>query len=317
MLTLPDMRAKQILFVQGGAEAENALSWRNENFLFKKDDAVVNQASCHKLLAVFVVGDCTITSKLMKECRRRAVSLFMLNNSFSIYASINARAEGNYALRNRQHEMSETKKLLVAKMLVTNKVRNQANLLCSLDGVDRTDEVEEITKKINRLKKPDGLLGLEGNFSKHFFKEYFAELEWLGRSPRTKFDIPNLLLDMGYTFMFNFTDSLLQLFGFDTYNGCYHKLFFNRKSLSCDLVEPFRSIVDRQLLKAYHLKQIDEKDFIFTNGRYSLSYQQSRKYAKIFMEAIMERKEEVYTFIQGYYRFVMNDDSDFPTFNIK
>ena len=58
---------------------------------------------------------------------------------------------------------------------------------------------------------------------------------------------------------FNCMDSLLRLYGFDTYKGFYHKLFFQRKSLACDVMEPFRCVIDKQILKAFNLGQIDEK----------------------------------------------------------
>ena len=88
--------------------------------------------------------------------------------------------------------------------------------------------------------------------------------------PGVKPDATNLLLDMGYTFLFNFIDALLLLFGFDSYKGCYHKLFFQRKSLSCDVVEPFRCIIEKQILKSYHLKQINKDDFFIEQWKYAL-----------------------------------------------
>ena len=74
------------------------------------------------------------------------------------------------------------------------------------------------------------LLGVEGNYSKYFFKTYLVPAGWRRRAPRTKEDIPNLLMDIGYTYLFNFIDSLLRLHGFDTYKGYYHKLFFDDKA---------------------------------------------------------------------------------------
>lgn len=71
--------------------------------------------------------------------------------------------------------------------------------------------------------------------------------------PRTRADIPNLLMDIGYTFIYNFVEANLNLYGFDIYKGFYHQLFFERKSLVCDLVEPFRCLIDKQIRKMYNL----------------------------------------------------------------
>lgn len=316
MLTLPDIKAKQILFVQTEHGARNRLFIKNENVVFEKNGEIINQASCHRILSVFVIGDFSFTSGLVRECRKRMVSLLFLGRNFKAYGELNAYASGNYLLRSAQYAMDAEKELAIAKYLVKNKIENQMRLLGSNNAPLGEKIAAGIFKSIESAKDSNELLGIEGNVGKVFFKMYFGDIGWLRRIPRVKGDIPNFLLDMGYTVLFNFTDALLCLFGFDTYKGCYHKLFFQRKSLVCDLVEPFRCIIDKQILKSYHLKQIDEKDFFIEQGRYALKYSENQKYAKIFMEAIMDNREAVYLFVQKFYRFVMNKKNEFPRFDI-
>ena len=71
---------------------------------------------------------------------------------------------------------------------------------------------------------------------------------------------------------FNFIECNLRLYGFDIYRGFYHTLFYERKSLVCDLVEPFRCIIDQAIYRAYRLKQIDLNDFGHKNHQYYLQY---------------------------------------------
>lgn len=312
MLTLPDLKAKQILLIQTEHGVKNRLFFRNENIVFEKDGKIINQASCHKVMAVFVVGDFSFTSGLVKECRKRMVSLFLMGINFTLYGALQARADGNYMLRSMQYAMSAEKELVLAKRLIGNKISNQWRLLGNKDG----DDLNLILAEISRAHNSEVLLGLEGNFSRLFFQQYFEKIDWLRRMPRVKPDVPNFLLDMGYTYLFNFIDTLLLLFGFDTYKGCYHKLFFQRKSLTCDIIEPFRCIIEKQILKSYNLKQIDPADFSVVNRKYVLEYQKNQKYGKIFMEAIMDHKESLYLYVQKYYRCMMKEGADFPEFNI-
>lgn len=316
MLTLPDIKAKQILFIQTELGVKNRLFFRNENIVFEKDNQIINQASCHKVLSVFIIGDFSFTSGLVRECRKRGVSLFFLWRNFRLYGSINARADGNFLLRSAQYTMKLKRELALARYCVENKIQNQIRLLQDAKFFFNQSFADKTLTDTLLARNDNQLLGLEGNFSKLFFKAYFAEIDWFRRMPRAKPDIPNLLLDMGYTFLFNFIDSLLLLFGFDTYKGVYHKLFFQRKSLSCDVIEPFRSIIEKQILKSYHLKQINEEDFFIEQGRYILTYDKSQKYAKIFMEAIMDHKECIYLYTQKFYRAVMNEENNFPQFNV-
>ncbi len=134
--------------------------------------------------------------------------------------------------------------------------------------------------------------------------------------PRTKVDVPNFLLDIGYTVLFNFIDSILRLHGFDTYKGIYHQLFFQRKSLSCDIMEPFRCIIDRALLKGFNLGAIKQEHFKLVKSRYTLPYEHNRAYIGLFLDAIMGQKEEIFKYIKEFYFCILNDKSDYPFFKI-
>lgn len=310
MLSLNDFKEKQILFIHNSREGENELKFRNDNIVYLKDGKIENQISCYKVLAIFMLGDASLTTVFARKSVEFGISIFLLKNNFETYASIKSKAEGNYLLRMKQYEGKGD--FLMAKNVVKNKLFNQVKLLKQDKNLG-----EEISEKIEKVRDEKELLGIEGNYTKNFFNSYFEGLEWKRRIPRAKFDEYNLLLDIGYNFLFNYVDSLLRLYGFDVYKGFYHKLFFKRKSLSCDIMEPFRCIIDRQLVKSFNLKQIDKKDFKFSNGHLFLDYEKSQKYADIFLNGILKHKEEIFNYIYGFYRFMMDDGRDFPFFEIK
>lgn len=320
MLSLPDFKQKQILFINTLLhEGKSSIRLLNQNIVFSKDDKIINRISCHKAFAVFIIGDITLTSKLIQEANDFGVSFFLLKRNFTLYAAIQSKAEGNYLLRILQYQLDSKREFELAKNIISNKIGNQLRLLKShLEPTKYKQLQAKIKSDVANAKDSQSLMGIEGNLSKLYFAGYFQNIDWLRRVPKTKQDIPNLLLDIGYSFLFNFMDSLLQLYGFDTYKGIYHKLFFQRKSLSCDVMEPFRCIIDKALLKAYNLNQIDQKDFEFRNGKFNLSYQKSNKYSFIFMQAIMDYKTEMYTYTRGFYSHLMNPDKNpFPEFKVK
>lgn len=321
MLTLPDFKEKQILFIQAEKKLENNIRFLNDNIVYSKDGEIINRMSCHKTFAIFIIGDLTISSVLIRNAMQYGISIFLLKNNFEIYTIMGARAEGNYLLRMKQYDLKN--ELFLSKQIVKNKITNQLFLLKNskkISSEDYKESKQKLFDKIDEAKDNNQLLGIEGNTAKYFFNFYFKDLGWYRRMPRAKIDHYNILLDIGYTFIFNYVDSLLRIYGFDTYKGFYHQLFFQRKSLSCDLVEPFRCIIDKQLLKSYNLNQINKDDFKYSNGRYLLKYSESRGYAKIFLEAIMNNKEEIFCYIRDFYRFILNDKNnaeDFPIFKIK
>lgn len=314
MLGLPDFREKQLLFVQGKDIEKDKIRFSNENICLTRENKIQDQVSCHKVFALFVIGDCSLTTVLLRNCQKYGVSVFLLKNNFETYASIISTAEGNYLLRMKQYQLKD--ELVIAKEIICNKLVNQIFLLEQSKKQAAADCLKGLKTKISLVADGQDLLGLEGCASKFFFQSYFEELEWFKRLPRTKIDIANTLLDLGYTLLFNFVDSLLGVYGFDAYKGFYHRLFFQRKSLTCDLVEPFRAIIDKQLLKSDHLGQINKKDFKFIKGRYDISYENQRKYLEIFSQAIMDDKEKLFSYIRDFYYFIMNG-SEFPVFKMQ
>lgn len=320
MLQLPDFIQKQIVIIDpGNGNKISDLKFKNENIAVYRDGKLENQVSVHKIMAVFIIGEATITSVLIKKFQRYGISLFLLNHRFEEYASICSSAQGNYLLRSHQYNFCD--ELNFAKNLVKNKCYNQLNVLKNqypflLKKKSKNQWYQEIVSNIDQATSLDQLLGIEGNMSKEYFQNYFADLKWYRRMPRAKVDIPNVLLDIGYNILFNFIDSLLLLHGFDTYKGIYHQLFFQRKSLSCDIMEPFRVLIDRSILRASHLKQIDEKDFKITKGQYFLKTEEGRKYIRIFLDALMNSKEDIFSYVKSFYFCVLNKNNNYPFFKL-
>ncbi len=316
MLNPTDFQEKQILFIDPRNEkGKFGMRLQNSNLLLTRDEKATNKISLHKLLSVFVVGDLTITSKLLDGIKKHGASLYFLKRNFEVYASFGANAEANYLARMRQYSMSPQEELEIAKFLVINKIKNQARLL----NTQKDERTHVAIQNAQVAKDEKELLGIEGNFSSMFFKEYFKEIAWRKRMPRAREDVPNLLLDIGYTMLFNFLDSILRLYGLDLYKGVYHKQFFARKSLVTDIEEPFRSIIDKALLKGYKLGIVDENDFEFNTRKreFVLPWKHASKYYKLFSQEIMDRKMEIYHFILAFYRHIMlSEKNKLKAFNI-
>ena len=278
------------------------------------------QHTCHRLFALFVIGEMSMTTVLLKNAVKYGFPVILMGYNFRVVARINCAAEGNTLLRRKQYSCDGWK-LDIAKHLIRQKIVNQMGLLKSMRRLSAEDrEALDFLKFVNVDATLDfrELMGIEGNASRVFFSAYFRPLGWVRREPRCRRDVYNLLLDIGYTFLFQFVESMLSLYGFDLYCGVLHTFFYQRKSLVCDIVEPFRCIIDRRIRKAYNLGQIDEEDFFFKNGMYNLEWKKQEKYTRLFVKDILEYKEEIFKFCQGYYRWFMRDGEGiaFPIFRI-
>ncbi len=320
MISTKDFATKQLAFIFTG-DGEK-LTFSNDNIVVvAKDGTTKHRSSCYRLFAVFVCGHTSITSGLLQRADKFGFHIILMSPNLRPLKFILSGAQGNVLLRRKQYAYTDTG---IATHIVSNKIENQVALL--KQRRHRTLHQNELISRIlqlkDELKKPNltlqEIMGLEGVAAKWYFGMLFDKHGWQARRPRVKSDVINALLDMGYTMLFGFVTSLLSMFGFDLYVGVLHREFYHRHSLVCDLVEPFRCLVDEAILKALNLKQIKEEDFCVLQGQYLLSWQKRAPYVQIILKAILERKGEIFAYVQSYYRAFMREKpaSEFPVFNI-
>ena len=275
-----------------------------------------------KILALFVIGHISVTTPLIEKCKKFSVALIVVKPNLRPVFYWADSAEANFLLRQKQHLLPKND-LHIAKALLSNKIQNQITLLNNTRRKDQLTQkaIQTCTECLERIpdeQEYQALMGYEGFASKAFFTAYYQDLHWKARCPRAKCDAINVTLDIGYTILFNFMECFLRMFGFDLYVGVFHRLWFKRKSLVCDIMEPFRCIIDRTVRTAYHRKQFTAKDFTIEKGEYKLKRELSQDYYKVFVEALMPHKMEIFIYVQSYYRaFMRNASTDsYPQFAI-
>lgn len=319
MLSYPDFKEKNIIIVF--ATNGQYFSFKNDNIIVKdKDDSVILQTTCHRTLTLWIVGHGTVSSGLMERSKKFAFPIFWLSYNFRMIGFWNSPTEGNFLLRQKQYAYKEQ---AIAKHLVYNKISNQLALLKSvrsktLSGKEAVLMLQKYIKQLNKSENLNDIMGLEGIASRVYFENWFNNFIWKGRRPRAKHDPINVLLDIGYTFLFYMIENVLHLYGFDVYKGVYHCNFYKRKSLVCDIQEPFRCIIDKQVKKAYGLGQIKEGDFLFEQGRYKLKYESSKEYTRWLLMSILAYKTDIFLYCQQYYRCFIRQKSieEYPVFNL-
>ena len=284
-------------------------SFRNDNLILTdKEGKLKFQITCYRIFALFIIGDISITSGLIQRAKRFGFTIVLMNRGFKLYSVIGTRMEGNTLLHRKQYEYNSNE---LANFIVKNKIKNQRDALNNIRNKQpaHKEAIKLLDTSLNRLNEDvlseESLLGIEGSASRVYFPQMFSNVRWEGRKPRIKSDYVNSTLDIGYNLLFNIIDALLQVYGFDVYCGIYHKEFYMRKSLVCDLMEPARPIVDYAVRKAINLKQFQQDDFEVINNQYVLKYKASPKYVDVFVNAVLDKKNELFVFIQSYYRSFM------------
>jgi CRISPR-associated protein Cas1 len=317
MIDKSDFSKKQMLFYFPSRGEK--MTFQNDNLVIKdKDRKTKFQVTCYRIFIIFVVGDTTITTGLLSRANKFGFSLCLMNRNMKIYKFIAARMEGNTELRKRQYNYEGTE---IGQYIVLNKVENQRKALMSFRRKNELveDAIKHLDSHIDKLKSENldinTIMGIEGSAARVYFSQMFNNVNWKGRKPRIKCDYVNATLDIGYTILFNIIDALLNVYGFDEYCGVLHRCFYMRKSLVCDLMEPMRPVIDYAVRKAVNLNQFKEEDYRLYGKRYVLEWEKSPAYTKLFVSEIMKYKDELFLYIQGYYRAFMKqkDIEEYPT----
>lgn len=317
MLDINDFNKKQIVFMF--ANQGDSVHFRNDNILIRDAEKHIKlQVTCYRVILLVIVGHTTITTGLIQRCKKFGFKIALMTPGFRLYQIIGNEHEGNTLLRLHQYQYDS---IDIAKHLIENKLYNQRQLLVDIRSKTamQKNAVKYIDTYLDELDKCttlEQLMGYEGSAAKIYFENYFDNVEWKCRRPRIKCDMINSILDLGYSILFTFVELLLSFYGFDLYYGVMHRCFYMRKSLVCDMVEPFRVIIDKQAKKSISLRQFKEADFDVRNLRYELKWEKSPEYVSVFLGAILAEKEKMFLYVRDYYRCFMKqkDASEFPMY---
>ena len=136
-------------------------------------------------------------------------------------------------LKNQIQWKKETKQIIWTA-IVAEKIKNQAHLL-------RHYELPQHGMLENYITEME--LNDAGNREGHAAKVYFNAL--FGKDfTRNRDNAINAALDYGYSILLSAFNREIVSGGYLTQLGLFHDNMFNQYNLSCDLMEPFRPLVD-------------------------------------------------------------------------
>lgn len=129
-------------------------------------------------------------------------------------------------------------KALIWREIVAEKIRKQAAFLRELD---REREAQLLSSYIGQVELLDAT-NREGHAAKVYFNALF------GMDFTRSADLPiNAALNYGYSLLLSAFNREVSCNGYLTQLGIFHDNMFNHFNLSCDLMEPFRILVDREV----------------------------------------------------------------------
>jgi len=127
---------------------------------FIRDGEAANQMSTHNIFAVFIVGEMSVTTALLKKLTAQGISVFLLNNNLRTKAAVMAEAGGNYLLREKQYAC--VKELTIAANIVANKINEQEKMLKKCKRTYDANVFTNARSMLQKVSDREQLLGIEG-----------------------------------------------------------------------------------------------------------------------------------------------------------
>ncbi|MBI4687423.1 MAG: CRISPR-associated endonuclease Cas1 [Nitrospirae bacterium] len=229
------------------------------------------------LKRVVMVGNITIETSVLSKLARVDISVvFLSGKSLRFCGMLHGRLHNNGLLRVRQYEKSLSSfGVETAIDIVKRKIEGQRDFLCYVRD-NRPDLRLEITRAICTLQgiimeigkeniDIDTLRGFEGAASSAYFSAYTAmfpdSLDFNNRNRRPPQDPVNAMLSLCYTMLHFEMVREIEVIGLDPVIGFYHQFDYGRESLACDLVEPYRPMVDRFVWETFRERTFTVRDF--------------------------------------------------------
>lgn len=183
----------------------------------------------------------SLTSALICELIKNKINIVFCDekhNPHSQVLPVNGSHDSSKKLK-IQTEWDDTIRGDVWTEIVANKIYQQAKHLKDVGS----EQASLLYSYIEQLQ-PCDTTNREG----HSAKVYFNALFGLSFS-RNKQNFKNSALDYGYAIILSAFNRAIVANGYNTQIGLYHRNEFNPFNFSCDLMEPFRVLVDRLVVQ--------------------------------------------------------------------
>lgn len=234
------------------------------------------------LKRIIVIGNVSIETPVFHRLSDEGVNMvFLSSKRLRFCGMLHGKLHNNGILRVKQYEkLLSGFGLEIAKDIVRSKISKQREFLEEVKehrqdlGLKLTATVNTLTEICQNLQKQtsiDSLRGLEGGAGASYFSTYVTmfppSLEFEKRNKRPPEDPVNAMLSLCYTLLHFEMVREIEVIGLDPTIGFYHQFDYGRESLACDLVELYRTDVDRFVYEIFRTRQFTSRDFASDDER--------------------------------------------------
>ena len=251
---------------------QSKLNYKNKFLVVKQDD---DEKYIHLSEIDTIIVDSissSVSTYLLKELADSKINIIFCNEKHNPFGELSCYYGNHNSSKkiNLQFNWNKDTKDKLWQSIIKNKIINQALMLSKI----KSDKYDILLSYID-----DVLVADKTNREGHAAKVYFNAL--FGKNfVRNDSDNINAALNYGYSILLSTINKEIIANGYLTQIGIHHKNEFNEFNLTCDLMEPFRVIIDnfvyynqdRELNSEYKLDIINifNNKFNYENKNYIL-----------------------------------------------
>ena len=285
-----------VLYVK---EQGSCIQKRSERIVVTKGQMTLLEIPLANVENIAIIGNVQITTQALHMLLRQGIDVNFFTFSGKYIGQTASDVSKNIFLRFSQYELYNQleKRILIAKKIVENKVKNQIYVIKNHRYRDDYDwhrdvkSMEIMLEELHEKQTPNEVLGVEGYCSNIYFSAFAhmfqCEFEFNGRNRRPPKDPINVLISLGYTFLTKEVSSALDAESFEMYLGFLHGIRYGRKSLPLDIVEEFRQpVIDRFVITLCNKSMINKYDFEQEEERIILNESGFQKFCREYEKYI-------------------------------
>ena len=270
----------------------SVVSTLNRQLQVHRKDKNLYKLPWKSLQAVILFGNHQITTQAMHAALQNNVPIHLASGTGRYKGVITHNNNNQHQtlwLKQTSAFQDKEKALYCAREIVASRLRHIKEHLRQRQQAHNIPLIENALKNIHRVDNLESLRGYEGNASREYYQRISLILpeqyEFNGRNRRPPKDPFNVLLSIGYTTLYAYTESFLHTAGLLPWQGFYHQPRGSHAALASDLMEPFRHLIERTAVSLINRNEIQITDFSFSlSGSCHINDNARRKYLTLLLQ---------------------------------
>jgi CRISP-associated protein Cas1 len=237
------------------------LSKSGDRVVVKFDGAELASIRLRDVSQICLIGNAQISTQLMRTLFNLEIPVMWFSSGGWLSGTASGLPGKNIQLRRQQYAIAAQGGLLLARRLISGKIRNSRTMLMRNAKPRPNDTIgalADLAEQAGKVPRIDSLLGIEGTAARLYFQAFprmlrspdalpGGDFTFEGRNRRPPRDAVNALLSFLYSILVKDCLATTMGIGFDPYMGVLHRPQFGRPALALDLAEEFRPLISESV----------------------------------------------------------------------